>query len=423
MENSLITLEVMTVLDILIERVRLQNESRLMDVGISNGFIVHLSPAGEQVRMAKVYENANGSILLPGLVEPHIHLDKAYLLTRMKKEAESLTEAIQMTADIKRGFTIDDMRARSEAVIRQAIKNGVTFMRCHAEVDPILGLSSVEVALELKEKIRPYLDMQVVVFPQEGIFQVPGTAELMDEALRIGGDVVGGITYQDSDTRQHLKFVFELANKHNKPIDFHADFSDNPDQLAIVDIAEMTIASGMHGLVSAGHVTSLGSVPYGKACDVANLIYKAGINIMCLPATDLFINGREDLEKIRRGLTPVRMLLENGVNVAIGANNVRNPFTPFGKVDPLEVAWLLAVVSHMGSESDAKQLLRMLTKGAARALGIENYGIKIGAKADMVLFPVSNERDVLLDQPNSRVVWKRGIKVVDSDIETCISRI
>jgi cytosine deaminase len=406
---------VRALLDLLLTQVRLQKETRLMDVGIRQGMIVFLAPSGgAHVPEALMVEQGCGGMLLPGFVEPHIHLEKAYLLSRMEQEAASLQDAIQMTADMKHGFTKEDMTARSMAVIREAVRSGVTHMRCHAEVDPILGLNAFEAAMELKEKVKHALDLQIVVFPQEGISKSPGTAELMEEAMRLGGDVVGGITYQDADLAAHLQFVFDLADKFGKPIDFHADFSDHPEQLAISDIADRTIAAGMQGLVSAGHVTSLGSLERGQAAKVAERIKEADLHIMSLPATDLFINGRGDQEKQRRGLTPISLLREKGVNVVIGVNNVRNPFTPFGKADPLETAWLLAVTAYMGGEADARHLIEMLTNGAARALGIQHYGLQIGAQADMVLFSVPTERDILLDKPEQRTVWKRGVKVSET---------
>ena len=178
-----------------------------------------------------------------------------------------------------------------------------------------------------------------------------------------------------------------------------------------MDIARRTLITGMQGQVSAGHVTSLGSMPEHEAMDIAELLHRAGISVITLPMTDLFLNGRGDAEGPRRGLTPVKLLQECSVNVAIGVNNVRNAFTPFGKADPLEIAWLLAVTSYMGGERDALALIRMLTYNAAQALGIKNYGMKVGAPADMVLFQERSERDVLLDKPETRIVWKSGVQV------------
>ncbi|WP_336772490.1 amidohydrolase family protein [Paenibacillus sp. MMO-58] len=405
-------------LEQIISNVRVKGHHLLMDVGVADGNIVYVENSGAAKEWtANTVVNGEGGVLLPGLVEPHIHLEKAYLLSRMEKEAESLQEAIRMTADMKKIFTRSDMRERSLQVIKEAVSNGVTHMRCHAEVDPILGLSAIESALELKQSVRHLLDLQVVAFPQEGIFKSPGTADLMEEAFRIGCDVVGGITYQDPDLDEHLKFVFELAGKYNKPLDFHADFSDKPEDLAIVQIAKRTMQYGLQGRVSAGHVTSLGSLARVEAEAAAELLSEAGIHIITLPATDLYINGRGDEEKPRRGLTPVKLLQEKGVNVAIGMNNVQNPFTPFGKADPLETAWLLAVTAYLGGERDASRLLGMLTEGASRVLALKGYGIREGAPADMVLFRERTERDVLLHKSETRTVWKRGVKVADTRIE------
>lgn len=397
--------------DLLITDTVLSKDGRRMDVGVSSGKIAFISPSGEGISEAMNVVQAKGGLLLPGFVEPHIHLEKAYLLDVMDRDADSLQDAIQITAKLKSSFTDEDMYKRSLAVIRQAVRNGVTHMRCHAEVDPILGLKAMESALHLKQSIRDQLDLQVVAFPQEGVFSSPGTEELMEEALRMGADVVGGITYQDECLEDHLDFTFGLAEKYGKPLDFHTDFSDNPMDRAIADIARRTLITGMQGRVSAGHVTSLGSLPEHEAMDIAELLHRAGISVITLPMTDLFLNGRGDAEGPRRGLAPVQLLQECSVNVAIGVNNVRNAFTPFGKADPLEVAWLLAVTSYMGGERDALALIRMLTYNAAQALGIKNYGMKVGAPADMVLFQERSERDVLLDKPETRIVWKSGVQV------------
>ncbi|ACT02254.1 amidohydrolase family protein [Paenibacillus sp. JDR-2] len=408
-------------LDQVISNVKVKGHHQLMDVGVSDGIIVYVEQSGAAKEWtANAVVNGEGGVLLPGLVEPHIHLEKAYLLARMEREAGSLQDAIRITAHMKNAFTRIDMRERSLQVVREAVSNGVTHMRCHAEVDPILGLSAIESALELKQSMRHLLDLQVVAFPQEGIFKSPGTAELMEEALRLGCDVVGGITYQDPDLDDHLKFVFDLAGKYSKPLDFHADFSDKPEDLAIIQIAKRTMEYGLQGRVSAGHVTSLGSLAREEAAAAAELLSEAGIHVITLPATDLFINGRGDEEKPRRGLTPVKLLQEKGVNVAIGVNNVQNPFTPFGKADPLETAWLLAITAYMGGDSDASRLLGMLTEGASRVLALEGYGIRVGASADMVLFREKTERDVLLNKSETRTVWKRGVIVADTRIERAI---
>ncbi|WP_209121261.1 amidohydrolase family protein [Alkalihalobacillus sp. BA299] len=398
-------------LDMLFHKVAIPHNDEKMDVGVQNGRITYLSKAGEQVPQAKQTIKADGRVLLPGLVEPHIHLDKAYLLDQMKEDATTLDEAIQLTGDLKKGFTKEDIKQRSIKVLEKCISYGVTHLRCHVEVDPIVELKGLEVLLELKEQYRERIDIQLVTFPQEGIFQQKGTAELMEESLIIGADVVGGIPYNDPNPIGHLDFVFQLAHKYNKPLDFHVDFSDDPQQLAIKDIINRTLTYGFQGRVSVGHLTSLGSVPYNLAQQIAADIAKANIHVMSLPATDLFLNGRGDKERMRRGVTPVKLLLEEGVNVIVGTNNIQNPFTPFGTGDPLDVALLLAHVAQMGTYRDSETLIDMTTVHAARALGIPSHTIALNHQADLVLFDTTNPRNVLLERPQRLGVWKGGVQV------------
>lgn len=400
--------------DLLFHRVRSPYFRTLIDVGVKNGEIVYLSEVKNYTPEAVELVNGNDCILFPGLIESHIHLDKAFLLEKMSRDANSLSEAIEITAALKQGFTAEDIGNRSLRVLRRAVAYGVTHMRCHVEVDPIVKLKGMEVMLSLKERLKDVLSIQIVVFPQEGIFLQQGTAELMEEALRMGADVVGGIPYNDKNADEHIKFVFDLAAHFDKPVDFHADFSDNPEELAILDIVRETTDRQFHGRVSVGHLTSLGSVPEQQARRIAASIAEAGIHVMSLPATDLYLNGRADKERIRRGLTPIKILHEEGVNVIFGSNNIQNPFTPFGTGDPLDIALLLAQTAHMGTKKDAYLLFEMITERAAAALGLNKYGIAVGADADFVLFNATNVRDVLLERPERLGVWKKGRKVAES---------
>ncbi|MBM7570039.1 amidohydrolase family protein [Aquibacillus albus] len=398
-------------LDTLIHKASIPHYNHLMDVGVQNGSITYLSKAEERLPHAKQIMDADGRVLLPGLIEPHIHLDKAYLLDQMNEDATTLDEAIQLTGDLKKGFTKDDIKQRSIKVLEKCISYGVTNIRCHVEVDPIVGLKGMEVLLELKQQYRDRIDLQLVTFPQEGIFQQKGTAELLEESLIMGADVVGGIPYNDPNPIGHLDLVFDLAHRFDKALDFHVDFSDNPKQLAIKDIVSRTLTYGLEGRVAVGHLTSLGSVPQEEAKQIAKDIAKAGIHVMTLPATDLFLNGRSDKERVRRGVTPVKLLLEEGANVIVGTNNIQNPFTPFGTGDPLDVALLLAHVAQMGTLKDSETLLDMTTIHAAKALGIQSHGIALNNQADLVLFDTKNTRNVLLERPKRLAIWKKGIQV------------
>ncbi|WP_026560433.1 amidohydrolase family protein [Bacillus sp. J37] len=400
--------------DLLFHKVTIPHCEHFVDVGVHNGQITYLSSTSKIIPDAMNVIEADGRVLLPGLIEPHIHLDKAYLLGQMDRDATNLKEAIHYTGELKKSFTSEDIRQRSIKVLENCISYGVSSLRCHVEVDPIVGLKGMEVLLELKERYKDVIDLQVVVFPQEGIFQQNHTAELMEESLLMGADIVGGIPYNDIDPIKHIDFVFNLAEKFDKPLDFHVDFSDNPRDLTILEIIKRTLQDNLDGRVSVGHLTSLGSVLHDDARRIASEIARADIHVMTLPATDLYLNGREDKERVRRGLTPVKLLLEEGVNVIFGTNNIQNPFTPFGTGDPLDTALLLAQVAQMGTLKETEKLIDMATIHAARALGIQSYGIAIDNQADVVLFNTNSIRNVLLERPERLGVWKKGKKITNA---------
>lgn len=398
---------------------RLPEQTGFFDVTLRGEHIEQVSSrVGEDIALESVLEedlisnerkiDARGRLLIPGLIEPHIHMEKAMLLHRMPKEAASLQEAIAMTVKLKEGFTKQDMIARSLDVAFRLSSYGVTTARCHVEVDPVLGLSAIESLLEVKDRVSDRMDLNIVAFPQEGIYAAPGTAELMKEAVKLGADAVGGITYMDPDLDEHLSFVFRLAAEYDLPLDFHADFSLDPCDRGIMQIARRTKEFGYEGRVAAGHVTSLGAMPREEAVFCAQQIAESGVHIITLPATDLYMNGRQDTDNVRRGLTPVRLLLDQGVNVLYGANNIRNAFTPFGTGNVMDIAWLLAHTAYMGSENDAKLLVKMGTTLAAQVLGMFNYRITAGQTADLALFPVASERELLIERPKPLAVWKNG---------------
>lgn len=401
------------------------SSGELRNLGVKDGFIRYNGSFLESDTLtvrAKETVNAAGGLLIPGLVESHIHLDKAFLTQRLTREAENLDDAIGMTAELKKDYSIADIMERSVSVIERCIQFGVTHLRCQVEVDPIIGLKSMEAALLLKERYRSLVTIQLVVFPQEGIFRQEGTAELMRQAAAMGGDAIGGIPYNDPDAIQHLEWVYRLAAETGLPVDLHVDFSDNPEQRTIVDIADITIKYGLQGRVTAAHLTSLGSMETDEARAIAARIAEAQIHVITLPATDLYLNGRGDAFKPRRGLTPVRLLQEEGVNVIFGTNNIRNAFTPFGKGDPLDIAYLLAQTAYMGTKADAKMLLEMCTTRAAKALRFDYKGLEVGAAADFILTGASDVSELIYDRTPERIVWKQGIRTAETTMTRFVLR-
>jgi cytosine deaminase len=399
--------------DLLIRRVCIDDDRPLVDIAIRDGRIAAIEAGIEAEAQQEI--DAAGRAAIPGLVEPHMHLEKALLHRRLPPTQGTLEEAIRVTGILKSRQERRDVLERSRTVLDMAVSNGTVAIRAHPDVDLIQGLIGVETLLELREEYRDLLDIQIVAFPQEGIFKSPGTTALIEESMRLGADVAGGCPYNElswDDTKRHIDLVFEIAQKHDADIDMHADFSDEATDrrfAAAAHIAQKTIDAGYRGRVSLGHVTSLGALDPDELKPVLELLREADISIVTLPATDLYLGGRNDKKNTRRGLTPVRALQQAGVNVAYSSNNIRNAFTPFGKADMLLIGNLLAHAISYGTPEHQAAILDMGTGNAARAIGIAgNYGIALGKQADLVILDTYRIADALLDIPARSWVIKRG---------------
>lgn len=400
-------------MDFIFRQVRIQDGQPLVDVGIHGGKIVEI--AGTIAAEGEQEVHAHGSVLIPGLVEGHLHLEKANVMQRKANRSGTLQEAIAVTAALKPTLTREDILSRSTAVLRALVQAGTTHLRAHAEFDPAQGFTGFDVVLELREKYKAFIDIQVVAFPQEGILKLPGMTAMMEEAMEKGADVAGGIPYNDVPPLAHIDYVFALAKKYNKDIDFHQDFADNADNMTIEYLAQKTLAEGYQGRVSVGHLTSLGAVEPDRQEALIRLISDAGISVMCLPATDMHLGARKDSHNVRRTLTPVRALRDGGVNVCLATNNIRNAFTPYGTGDLLNIAQLALPACHLGGADDQATVLSMLTHNPAQALRLKDYGLAVGKNADLVLLDTAAVSDVILDLPARRVVMKRGKVVATSE--------
>lgn len=393
-------------MSLLIRNARLKDGEAPKDVLIEKGKIARVESAIAPEGRGCV--DAAGRVLIPGLVESHLHLEKALVKDRRPNRSGTLREAIAVTAELKPTFTAEDIDARARKVLGWLVANGTTHLRAHAEFDPQQGYTGLEATLALKREFRNLIDIQVCAFPQEGIEKAPGTEAMLRRALEMGADVCGAIPYNDLDASRHIDLVFRIAREYGKPLDFHQDFSDNADNMSIEYVIERTVAHGYEGRVSVGHLTALGAVPPERARDIARRLAGAGISVMCLPATDLHLGGRADQYNVRRTLTPVRLLRDAGVNVCLGTNNIRNAFTPYNNGDILETALLAVAACHLGGQDDLATVLPMLTANPARALGLEGYGIFPGARADLVLLDTESVADAVIDQPDRLYVIKDG---------------
>jgi cytosine/creatinine deaminase len=398
--------------DLILQSCRLP-DGREADVGCRDGRIAEIgSLTGRPAHRAV---DCAGCAVTPGLVDAHVHLDKALLTSRAPSVDGTLAEALRVTAQAKRHFTVEDIRARARRVLDMAVGHGTTAMRSHVEVDPIVGLKGLEALLPLRQEYAPALELQLCAFAQEGILQSPGTEALLARALHAGADLVGGCPYNDSDARAQIDIVFRLAREFGVDADFHIDFFDEPQHLHVQYIAEQTVRHGWQGRVAVGHLTELAALPPVEQDRIVAAIRAAGLGVIILPATDLYLMGRKDIRSIRRGLTPVKRLLAAGVPVAAATNNVQNAFTPVGTADPALMGFLVAIGCHMGARTDLLQALAMLTEHPARILRLRDYGLAVGLRADLVVWEAAHVEDVIATLAPRRLVTKDGRVTIEHE--------
>ena len=402
-------------LDLILRSCRLPTGAEPVDLAIADGRIVSVGRADEAARETV---DVAGRVVTPGLVEAHIHLDKALLVDRVSGSAQTAAEAIRLTGVAKRGFTTADIGARARRVLDLAVAAGTTAMRAHVEVDPIVGLAGMDAILALKREYAPAVELQLCAFAQEGIVQSPGTEALMRRALEMGADLVGGCPYNDTDAGRHIEIVFALAREFGVDADFHVDFTDEPEHLHVREIVRQTVRAGWQGRVAVGHLTELAALPAVEQEALIAELAAARIGVISLPLTDLYLMGRRDERNVRRGLTPIRRLLEAGIPVALASNNIRNPFTPIGTADPAHLTFVGAVVAHMGTQALMRELVGTVTTHAARVLNLRDYGCAVGCRADLVVWDCDRLEEIVMALPQRRLVVKAGRVSVEHERRT-----
>ena len=378
----------------------------MADIGCRAGRIAEIGALAGRAAGREIA--CEGRAVTPGLVDAHIHLDKALLGARAPSREGTVAEAIRVTGAAKRGFTLADIRDRARRVLDMAVRQGTTAMRSHVEVDPIVGLMGFEAILPLRREYAPAIDLQLCAFAQEGILQMPGTEALLREALRLGADLVGGVPYNDTDAHRHIAIVFDLAAEFGVDVDFHTDFFDEPQHLHALHIAQETVRRGWQGRVALGHVSEMAALPPDEQERLARVLAQAGVAVIVLPATDLYLMGRKDVRTVRRGLAPVKRLLAAGVTVAAATNNVRNAFTPLGTAGLPLMGYLLGVAAHMGADPELRLVLDTLTAHPARVLRLPDHGLTVGGRADLVIWEAERAEDVVAALAPCRLVVKAG---------------
>ncbi len=352
------------------------------DIGVAGGKIVDIAPS---VSTDAPEEHADGRLVTPGFVETHIHLDKSCILDRCHADEGTLQEAIAQVAAAKRGFTGDDVYARGRRTLEKAILQGTTRMRTHVEVDPRIGLKSFHAIRRLKRDYAWAIDLDICVFPQEGLLNDPGTEELLIAACEEGANLIGGCPYTDSDPHGQIARIFEIARRFALDVDFHLDFDLDASRMDIDEICRQTQAFYYGGRVAVGHVTKLSALPPERLEAVARRLADAGVAVTVLPATDLFLMGRAHDHNVPRGVAPAHRLLDYGVTCSLSTNNVLNPFTPFGDCSLVRMANLYANVAQAGTPNDLAKCFALVTSQPAKLMNLKDYGIAVGNPADLVV--------------------------------------
>jgi cytosine deaminase len=406
----------------IIRNARLRGREGTFDVAIDDEQIAAVEPVVQAP--AEREHDAGGRLLLPGLVDAHHHLDKCMLGAVMRpNRSQTLQEAIEITWDHKRAYPVEEIVARAAPVVEAAICNGTTALRAFADVGTIGGLEPVQGLLELKRRFTGLITLEVVAFPQEAIVRDPGCAELMEQAMALGADVVGGLPWYerlDRHVHEHIDFCLELAARAGKDVHMLADDTDDPTSRSLEYLAVRTIETGYQGRVTASHCGALAAYDDNHAARVIELVREAAITISSNTHISLVLDGRGDRGLIRRGITRVRELLDAGVNVISAQDDVNDPYYPFGKPDQLEVAQYAAHVAQLTYPSELETALDMVTVNAARAMRLERYGTEPGDRADLVLVDAPTVPEALRLIPPRRLVFYGGRLLAESRIESVL---
>ncbi len=351
-----------------------------------------------------------GRQMLPGLVDAHMHLDKAYSLPKVGNRSGTLLEAIRNYKEAAPGFTKEEIKARIRKAALKAVSYGTTAIRTHLDFNLGAGakiaFDTVHAALEAKEELKGIVDLQLFpMCPYNGA--VPDRGEV-EEALKLGMTGIGGAPHLSETPERDIDRIFELAARYGVPIDLHTDESDDPGKRTVSYIADKTVEYGYQGKVTVDHLCALSAMEDREADGLIRKMADAGLFAVTLPPVNMYLQGRGDRGLIRRGTTRVRELIAAGVPLASASDNIQDPFHPFGCGDLLQIGLITAYAAHMGSPAELRHILRMLTDIPARILGLERYGIAAGNPADFVVLGSRSVDELFAEPPADRLVYKHG---------------
>jgi cytosine/creatinine deaminase len=404
------------VMDLIIRNARVRGRNEPVDIAVEGEKIAAV--AANYPGRAQTEIDAGGRLILPGLFNLHYHADKCLLGEIMRPNVSgTLPEAIEITNEFKSKYDPVEVASRAMRTIEQGVKNGTTFFRLFCDVGTIGGLRAARGLLLARDKMKKYCGIQVVAFPQEGLLRDPGAAELMEEAIKEGCDVVGGLPwyeYTDEEARQHIDICFNMAMKYDLDIHMLVDDTDDINSRSLEYLARKTMRESFHGRVTASHCGAMAGYNDVYAAKVVDMVASAGITISVNAHINLVCSARLDREPRRRGIARVKELLARGANVITSQDDVNDPYYPFGKPDPLECALMMAHVAQLTLPHELEQVMDMVTVNAARAARVADYGIGPGKRADLVVVDAPSVHEALRLQPPRPHVFKDGREVACS---------
>ena len=398
-------------MDQIIRNVRLADRpvNAPVDIGISAGRIVAIEP--NLVADAPVHDG-EGHLACPGLIETHIHLDKSRVIDRCAPQERRTLSPVLGVTPIKHTMTLEDIRARAERTLEECVLHGTTRMRTQVEVDPGMGMRGVDAVQSLIADYKWAIDIEMCIFPQEGLTNYPGTDELLVEGLKRGIRVIGGAPRYDTNAAGQIERIFELAREYDVDIDIHLDVGPSADKMDIHLVRDLTEKYRRGGRVVVGHMAKLSLLPPPEVVKLAKRLADVGIAVTVLPATDLFLMGRDQDHSVRRGVADANLLVDQGVNCSLSSNNILNPATPYGDCSLIRIANLYANILQLDRPAQLRECFNMLTERSAKVLNLADYGIAVGRPADVVILNATTPEQAIAEIARPIAVFKNGKQTV-----------